>query len=132
MEEAAFCYELGRGLLGQIQIVAPEIVMDAGEALFQIEPFLHGEEGLTALAEEFGMSVSTLSREFQKNLGQGFLDSLHQMRIEEAKYAIENTNASLNDIAISVGYTNTLTMTRAFKKYLGCTPGSFRKKEDIS
>ena len=87
---------------------------------------------LTALAEEFGMSVSTLSREFQKNLGQGFLDSLHQMRIEEAKYAIENTNASLNDIAISVGYTNTLTMTRAFKKYLGCTPGSFRKKEDIS
>lgn len=84
---------------------------------------------LTALAEEFGMSVSTLSREFQKNLGQGFLDSLHQMRIEEAKYAIENTNASLNDIAISVGYTNTLTMTRAFKKYLGCTPGSFRKKD---
>ena len=38
------------GLLGQIQIVAPEIVMDAGEALFQIEPFLHGEEGLAALA----------------------------------------------------------------------------------
>ena len=54
------------------------------------------------------------------------------MRIEEAKYAIENTNASLNYIAISLGYNNTLTMTRAFKNYLGCTPGSFRKKEDIS
>lgn len=84
---------------------------------------------LTALAEEFGMSVSTLSREFQKNLGQGFLDSLHQMRIEEAKYAIENTNASLNDIAISVGYTNTLTMTRAFKKYLGARPARSEKRK---
>lgn len=38
-------------------------------------------------------------------------------------------------VAIPVGLirnTNTLTMTRAFKKYLSCTSGSFRKKEDIS
>ena len=82
---------------------------------------------LSMLAEEFGMSVSTLSREFQKNLGQGFLESLHRLRIEAAKYEIEHTNAPLSDIAVAVGYTNTLTMTRAFKKYTGCTPSVFRK-----
>lgn len=83
---------------------------------------------LSMMADHFGMSVSTLSREFQKNLGQGFLESLHHMRIEAARYEIEHTNVSLSDIAIAVGYTNALTMTRAFKKYLNCTPSVFRKK----
>lgn len=84
---------------------------------------------LSMLAEEFSMSISTLSREFQKNLGQGFLESLHHMRIEAARYEIEHTAAPLSDIATAVGYTNTLTMTRAFKKYLNCTPSVFRKKD---
>lgn len=82
---------------------------------------------LSMLSAEFGMSMSTLSREFQKNLGKGFLETLHQMRIEEARAEIENTELSLNQIAEAVGYTNVLTMTRAFKKYYGQTPGSFRK-----
>lgn len=84
---------------------------------------------LSVLADEFGMSISTLSRDFQKNLGQNFLESLHRMRIEAACYEIEHTAAPLSDIAVSVGYTNTLTMTRAFKKYLDCTPSTFRKKD---
>lgn len=84
---------------------------------------------LSVLAEEFDMSISTLSRDFQKNLGQNFLESLHRMRIEAACYEIEHTDAPLSDIAVAVGYTNTLTMTRAFKKYLDCTPGAFRKKD---
>lgn len=92
--------------------------------------FRDSELSLSFLADEFNMSMSTLSREFQKNLGQGFLECLHGIRIEAARYEIEHTNAPLSDIAISVGYTNTLTMTRAFKKYLGCTPGVFRKKEN--
>ena len=75
------------------------------------------------------MSVSTLSREFQKNLGQGFLESLHRLRIEAAKYEIEHTNVPLSDITVAVGYTNTLTMTRAFKKYMGSTPSVFRKTD---
>ena len=82
---------------------------------------------LSMLSAEFGMSMSTLSREFQKNIGKGFLETLHQMRIEEARAEIENTELSLNQIAEAVGYTNVLTMTRAFKKYYGQTPGSFRK-----
>lgn len=90
--------------------------------------FRESELSLSFLAGEFNMSISTHSREFQKNLGQGFLECLHGIRIEAAKYEIEHTSAPLSDIAEAVGYTNTLTMTRAFKKYLGSTPGAFRKK----
>lgn len=87
------------------------------------------EISLSLLAEQFDMSLSTLSREFQKNTGYGFLECLHRMRVDAAKYEIEHSNTPLSDIAEAVGYTNTLTMTRAFKKYMGCTPSAFRKKE---
>lgn len=90
--------------------------------------FRNPELSLSMLAELSGLSLPTLSREFQKNLGQGFLECLHQMRIEAAKFEIEHTDASLKDIAVFVGYSNTLTMTRSFKKYTGTTPGAFRKK----
>lgn len=90
--------------------------------------FRNPELSLSMLAEKFDMSLPTMSREFHKNLGQGFLECLHYMRIEEAKFEIEHTDASLKDIAVSVGYSNTLTMNRSFKKYTGTTPGAFRKK----
>lgn len=82
---------------------------------------------LASLADVFETSVSTLSREFQKNLGIGFLDALHKMRIEAAAEEIRHTTHPLKDIAEHVGYTNVLTMTRAFKKYRGITPGMLRK-----
>lgn len=90
--------------------------------------FRNPELSLSMLAEMFHLSLPTLSREFQKNLGQGFLECLHHMRIEAAKFEIAHTDASLKDIAEFVGYSNTLTMTRSFKKYTGTTPGAFRKK----
>lgn len=92
------------------------------------ENFRKGNLSLNMLAEEFQISPSTLSREFQKNTGQGFLELLHGMRVETAKYEIQHTDVSLKEIAASVGYSNVLTMTRAFKKYVGCTPGEFRKR----
>ncbi len=82
---------------------------------------------LTSLADVFDTSVPTLSREFQKNLGIGFLDALHKLRIEAAAEEIRNTAHPLKDIADHVGYTNVLTMSRAFKKYQGITPGTLRK-----
>ena len=87
------------------------------------------EISLSLLAEQFEMSLSTLSREFQKNTGLGFLECLHRMRVDAAKYEIEHSSTPLSEIAEAVGYTNTLTMTRAFKKYLGATPSTFRRKD---
>ena len=89
--------------------------------------FRNPDLSLSLLSEEFGLSLSTLSREFQKNLGEGFLDSLHRIRIDAARHEIQYSKKTIAEVAASVGYSNTLTMTRAFKKYLGTTPGAFRK-----
>ena len=79
------------------------------------------------IAERFLINTSTLSRIIKKEANMGFLDYVNILRIKKAKTLIKTTSLPLNDIAESVGYTNALTMTRAFKKLEGITPGSLRK-----
>lgn len=80
----------------------------------------------TEVASAFSISVSSLTREFQKNLGMGFSNYLHIQRIQKAKTLLQATAKPIKEIAAEVGYSNTLTMTRAFKKYEGTTPGAYR------
>ncbi len=82
---------------------------------------------LTRLADAFGVGTATISREFKKNADTGFLEHLHKRRVAAAKELIRTTDTPLKDIALLVGYDNALTMTRAFKKYEGMTPGAFRE-----
>ena len=72
------------------------------------------------------MGTATISREFKKNTESTFLEFLHKRRIAAAKTLIRTTDIPLKGIALQVGYDNVLTMTRAFKKYEGMTPGAFR------
>ena len=79
------------------------------------------------VAERFLLNTSTLSRIIKNEANMGFLDYVNMLRINKAKTLIAHTDLSLNDISEIVGYTNSLTMTRAFKKLEGITPGSLRK-----
>lgn len=81
---------------------------------------------LTKLADLFDVGTATISREFKKNSESTFLEFVHKRRIAAAKTLIRTTDISLKEIAVQVGYDNALTMTRAFKKYEGVTPGAFR------
>lgn len=94
---------------------------------YLLDHFHEDSMSLSVLATQFDLSIPTVSREFQKNTGMGFLDCLHRLRIDKAKKEMTNMGSSIKDIAIAAGYTNVLTMTRAFKKYEGTTPGAYRK-----
>ena len=91
------------------------------------EHYQESDLSLTKLADLFNAGTATISREFKKNTGNTFLEYLHKRRIEAAKTLIRTTAISLKEIAVQVGYDNVLTMTRAFKKYEGVTPGTFRE-----
>lgn len=95
-------------------------------ACYMAEHYQENDLSLTKLAGVFGVGTATISREFKKNCESGFLEYLHRLRIGAAKERIRSTDAPLKDIAPQVGYDNVLTMTRAFKKYEGATPGAFR------
>ena len=49
--------------------------------------------------------------------------------MSEAARMIKETDISLNELYISVGYSNANTFRRAFKKIYGVTPSSMRENK---
>ena len=41
---------------------------------------------------------------------------------------MEKNYANLDELAFKIGYNNTKTLTRVFKKYIGMTPGQYKNK----
>lgn len=80
---------------------------------------------VNTLADAFGRNASYLSRSFLKQTGTSILDYIHHYRIQEAKILI-GRGVTLAVAAEAVGYSNVLTMSRAFKKYEGTTPGKLK------
>ena len=47
--------------------------------------------------------------------------------MEEAKNKLKNSQNSIQEISTSVGYTDTFTFSKAFKKYSGFSPKNYRQ-----
>jgi AraC-like DNA-binding protein len=81
---------------------------------------------VTLIADHFSFSKSYIFRAFKKGENCGILDYIHQRRVEEAKLLLRNSAAGINEIAAKIGYTNGLTLIRAFKRIEGITPTEYR------
>lgn len=81
---------------------------------------------VSSIADHFSLSQSYLLRVFKKEAGSGILDYIRQKRIDEAKILLKATSETLSKIAETVGYTNSLTLIRAFKRLEGITPSEYR------
>ncbi|MDR1422499.1 MAG: helix-turn-helix transcriptional regulator [Coriobacteriales bacterium] len=95
--------------------------------VFIQDRFTDPDLSASVVAREFNISQSGVTRVIKRARGEGFLKYLHSLRIAKAHELLLTTTLSIADISIQVGYTNALTMTRAFKRYTGTTPGSFRR-----
>ncbi|MNW22203.1 HTH-type transcriptional regulator YesS [compost metagenome] len=56
-----------------------------------------------------------------------FVDFLAELRVRKAKELLDNTQDSIQDIALQIGYANAITFGRVFKRVTGMTPGDHRK-----
>jgi AraC-like DNA-binding protein len=81
---------------------------------------------LDSCAEKFGTSPYTLSRAFKQMTGINFIDYLTQIRIDQSKTLLRETDYKINDVAERVGYQHTY-FNRIFKKYEGITPSQYRE-----
>lgn len=93
--------------------------------------YTESELSIVSVADYFNTNASYLSRTFKKTMGIGFSDYLQRIRIKKAMLLLQESDLTIADIAMKVGYNNTLTMNRAFKKIEGTTPGQHRKKFEI-
>jgi|GEM_PF-7034850 len=91
------------------------------------ENYTNSDLDSAMIAEKFKTSPSTITRLFKKYQGTGFLEHVNQLRVLKATQLLKNTDLPIAEIAGLVGYTNTVTMNRAFKTHTKSTPGMIRK-----
>lgn len=81
---------------------------------------------LKEVADKVFLSQNYLSELFKKETGEGFYDFLSRYRVNIAKDLLTKTNLKVYEVAENVGYSDSITFGRAFKKITGETPNSFR------
>lgn len=81
---------------------------------------------LQLMADHFGMSVSNFSHHFKKEMGQNFKEYIDRLRIQRSIQLLRESEETLEGIAAQVGFTNTSSFIRSFKKIVGTTPGQYR------
>ncbi|MBQ7821329.1 MAG: helix-turn-helix domain-containing protein [Clostridia bacterium] len=81
---------------------------------------------LTDVCNATGYSVPYVSRRFKEENGMTFSRYLQQMRINEARRLLFESNAKIIDIAEHVGYSDIKFFNTLFKKLTGKTPREYR------
>ncbi|WP_248926930.1 AraC family transcriptional regulator [Paenibacillus hamazuiensis] len=91
------------------------------------ENYANPDLSLAHLSDKFDVNAKYLSQLFKEQFGMKFVDFLVNLRMEEAKRLLLETDDSIQDIAEKVGYTHGISFGRTFKKIVGTTPGDYRK-----
>ncbi|EMA8958506.1 helix-turn-helix domain-containing protein [Vibrio fluvialis] len=81
---------------------------------------------LSELAQDVGMSESTLTRFFKRLMGQGVNRYITQVRIGKACSLLIRTDFPVSLVAQQAGFTNQANFNRLFLKYKQMTPREFR------
>lgn len=85
-------------------------------------------QALTKAVEACGLNERTFNRRFKAATGYAPLEYLQQLRIEEAKQALETTADPVGAVAESVGYSDESSFRRLFRRVVGLTPADYRRK----
>lgn len=107
--------------------INPETEPITGKAIKYIYKHYRGDISLKGVAEHVGVNSSYLSRKFKIECGQSYSEYLKQLRIEQAKILMENSNKKIKEIAAEVGFNNYNYFFKVFKDIQGMTPLEYQK-----
>ena len=82
---------------------------------------------LESLAEEFHLSKPYLSKYIKDKSGMTFQEVVRNERMKRAKNLLKETDQTVENVALSVGYENVEHFNRLFKKFSGMTPVQYKK-----
>lgn len=78
--------------------------------------------------KKMGISFDYMRHCFKEETGMTPLEYLTQIRIEQAKYYLQNSSVySIGEIANMCGFSDQYYFSRVFKKSLGCSPYDYKR-----
>lgn len=110
---------------GDILYCQPDYVVIVKQYLEQ-----HYSESVSIqqLIEMLPISRSQLIRLFKKREHKSPQELLNEKRLDSAKWHLQYTNATIQEIAVGCGFVDGLNLIRMFKKYNHMTPSEYRIK----
>ena len=82
---------------------------------------------ITAVTERFRISAPTLQKRMNTCVGKTFSAYVEELRMNKARKALLTTNLTIQEISESIGYTNTNSFYKAYRRIFGESPRSTRQ-----
>jgi transcriptional regulator GlxA family with amidase domain len=83
------------------------------------------------IADNLGLKPSDLTRRFRLEYGVAPIEYATNLRLEEAKKLLLETDYTLDTIASLCGYENGSYLGRVFRSKVGINPSDFRRNNPI-
>ncbi|SLN58696.1 Bifunctional transcriptional activator/DNA repair enzyme AdaA [Falsiruegeria litorea R37] len=109
----------------QLDMLAPKGFVEAIRAILE-KHISESNLSVETAAELCGFSKSALARRLAK-FDTTIVEILTGLKMEAAKGALANSNASIQSIALSLGYSDATAFSRAFRKRTGLSPRAYRQ-----
>lgn len=97
-----------------------------GDLLAWLPDNIRRDLSVENLARRVAMSPRNFARWFRQELGETPAKHIEDLRIEAARRQIESTARTLDEVAMSCGFTSAETLRRAFVRRLGITPRQYK------
>lgn len=88
---------------------------------------LEAQHSLDELAKLINRNPKYLSTTFKREVGVGLNEYINSARIQHSLTLLRNTDYSVSNIAMLVGFNDANYFTKVFTKEIGCTPSQYRK-----
>ena len=87
---------------------------------------------VASLATEVAMSRSAFAARFTELVGEPSMHYVARWRMNVALSSLKEDEATLGELAIRLGYQSEAAFSRAFKRFVGVSPGSVRRNGDAA
>lgn len=119
-----------QGQLPFAAMVRPRQHQDASIAECQgwIAENYHVSNPVAEMAKRSGLTDRTFKRRFRASTGYTPIDYVQSLRVEEAKQMLETTGMPIDEIAEKVGYEDSGSFRRLFKRTVGASAQRYRQR----
>lgn len=118
---------------GVIEHASTDVAGSLGGAVGRAVRFMRehvGEEGMSLdrIARHSGLSKRGLQAAFQRQLGSTIWDEWRELRLDAARRLVDESDVSLAEIAVEVGFSDSAHLSREFRRRYGQSPSKRRSR----